>query len=128
MDCTFCHRNVDKEAAASVPATGLCMTCPSDVGDGLTGIEKMRDLYSDGRSIKWVRVHRVPDHVHFVHEAHIRYFTEKEGIETSQVCSTCHGEVAKMDKVKQVENLKMGDCVNCHKENNAPTDCVTCHY
>ena len=128
MDCTFCHRNVEKEAAASVPATGLCMTCHSDVGDGVTEIEKMRDLYSDGRSIKWVRVHRVPDHVHFVHEAHIRYFTEKEGIEASQVCSTCHGDVAKMDKVKQVENLKMGDCVNCHKQNNAPTDCATCHY
>ena len=61
-------------------------------------------------------------------QAHIRYFTEKEGIEARQVCSTCHGDVAKMEKVKQVENLKMGDCVNCHKENNAPTDCVTCHY
>ena len=26
MDCTFCHSTVEKEAAASVPATGLCMT------------------------------------------------------------------------------------------------------
>ena len=72
MDCTFCHRNVEKEAAASVPAAGLCMTCHSSVGDDLEGISKMRDLYEDGRSIHWVRVHRVPDHVHFVHEAHIR--------------------------------------------------------
>ncbi|MFL2784778.1 MAG: cytochrome c3 family protein [Dehalococcoidia bacterium] len=128
MDCTFCHRNVEKEAAASVPATGLCMTCHSEVGDGLEGIEKMRDLYEDGRSIHWVRVHRVPDHVHFVHEAHIRYFSEAEGVETSQVCQKCHGEVAEMEKVRQVENLKMGDCVDCHKKNAAPTDCSTCHY
>ena len=128
MDCTFCHRNVEKEAAATVPATGLCMTCHSAVGDDLDEIEKMRSLYEDGRSIHWVRVHRVPDHVHFVHEAHIRYFSEKDGIEPSQVCQTCHGDVKEMEKVKQVEPLKMGDCVSCHKENSAPTDCVTCHY
>ena len=128
MDCTFCDRTVEKEAAASVPATGLCMTCHSEVGDGLEGIEKMRDLYEDGRSIHWVRVHRVPDHVHFVHEAHIRYFSEAEGVETSQVCQKCHGDVAEMEKVRQVENLKMGDCVDCHKKNAAPTDCTTCHY
>ena len=136
MDCTFCHRNVEKEAAASVPATGLCMTCHSEVGDGLTGIEKMRDLYSDGRSIKWVRVHRVPDHVHFVHEAHIRYFTEtgnllpsgEQAIVAANVCVVCHGDVGGMEEVKQVRSLKMGDCVDCHRDNGAPTDCTTCHY
>ena len=32
------------------------------------------------------------------------------------------------EKVQQVENLKMGDCVSCHKDNGAPTDCTTCHY
>ena len=128
MDCTFCHRTVQKEAAASVPATGLCMTCHSAVGDGLSEIEKMRSLYEDGRSIQWVRVHRVPDHVRFVHEAHIRYFSESEGIQPSQVCQKCHGDVGKMEKVMQVETLKMGNCVSCHKENAAPTDCTTCHY
>ncbi len=136
MDCTFCHRGVDKEAAAHVPTTGLCMTCHSAVGDGLDGITKMRSLYEDDRSIHWIRVHRVPDHVHFVHEAHIRYFSEKEGIEASAVCSKCHGDVANMEeahgtedgRVKQVEPLKMGHCVDCHKQHNAPTDCATCHY
>ena len=128
MDCTFCHRTVQKAAAASVPATGLCMTCHSAVGDGLSEIEKMRSLYDDGRSIQWVRVHRVPDHVHFVHEAHIRYFSDSEGIEPSQVCQKCHGDVGEMEKVRQVETLKMGNCVSCHKENAAPTDCTTCHH
>ena len=66
--------------------------------------------------------------VHFVHEAHIRYFSEKEGVEVGQVCQKCHGDVAAMEKVQQVENLKMGDCVSCHKDNGAPTDCTTCHY
>ena len=57
-----------------------------------------------------------------------RYFSEKEGVEVGQVCQKCHGDVAAMEKVQQVENLKMGDCVSCHKDNGAPTDCTTCHY
>ena len=32
-----------------------------------------------------------------------------------------------MVKVEQVRPLKMGDCVNCHRDNGAPTDCTTCH-
>jgi len=27
-----------------------------------------------------------------------------------------------------VEPLKMGQCVDCHRKNDAPTDCTTCHF
>ncbi len=128
LDCTFCHRNVTKGVAASVPAVGLCMTCHRTVGDGKPEVEKLRGFHERGMPIDWIRVHRVPDHVHFVHEAHIRYFTEKDNVNAAAVCSTCHGEVGEMTKVKQVRSLKMGDCVDCHRKNDAPTDCTTCHY
>lgn len=128
LDCTFCHRNVTKGAAATIPAVGLCMTCHKTVGDDNLEIEKLRAFADAGDPVDWVRVHRVPDHVHFVHEAHIKYFSERDGILPSAVCSTCHGDVAGMTKVRQVQPLKMSDCVDCHRENNAPTDCTTCHY
>ncbi|GIS30525.1 MAG: hypothetical protein Ct9H90mP2_09080 [Dehalococcoidia bacterium] len=32
------------------------------------------------------------------------------------------GDVASMEKVYQVEPLKRGQCVNCHRKNGAPTD------
>ena len=128
LDCTFCHRNVTKAAAATIPATGLCMTCHQVVGDDNPEVEKLRDTFAAGRPIDWVRVHRLPDHVRFVHEAHIRFFSEKDNVAPSAVCSTCHGDVASMVKVKQVRSLKMGDCVNCHRDWEAPTDCTTCHY
>lgn len=128
LDCTFCHRNVAKEAAASIPAVDFCMSCHKTVGDDNQEIAKLRDIYSQGQPINWLRVHRVPDHVHFVHEAHIRYFSEKEGKAPSEVCSTCHGDVKSMSVVTQVEDLKMKDCVDCHRDNGAPTDCTTCHY
>ena len=129
MDCTFCHRNVTEGAAATIPSAGLCMTCHQVVGDGLPEIEKLREMVVENeRPIDWVRVHRVPDHVHFVHEAHIRFFSERDGIAETAVCATCHGDVGSMEKVEQVRALKMGDCVNCHRDNGAPTDCTTCHY
>ena len=129
MDCTFCHRNVTEGAAATIPSAGLCLTCHQVVGDDLPEIEKLREMVVENeRPIDWVRVHRVPDHVHFVHEAHIRFFSERDGIAETAVCATCHGDVGSMEKVEQVRDLKMGDCVNCHRDNGAPTDCTTCHY
>ena len=129
MDCTFCHRNVTEGAAATIPSAGLCLTCHQIVGDDLPEIEKLREMVVENeRPIDWVRVHRVPDHVHFVHEAHIRFFSERYGIAETAVCATCHGDVGSMEKVEQVRALKMGDCVNCHRDNGAPTDCTTCHY
>ena len=173
LDCTFCHRNVTIGAAATIPAVGLCMTCHKVVDGGLAyanndggeqdqareEIEKLRAIHARGEPIDWVRVHRVPDHVHFVHEAHIRFFSGPKAVvekvrhpadeiklskareidpdagvgeiidvSASAVCSTCHGDVASMVKVRQVRELKMGDCVDCHRQNSAPTDCTTCHY
>lgn len=126
IQCEFCHRNVDKGANASVPAVGQCMFCHKVVnGDNSAvsaekaqEIEKVRAAFNNNEPINWVRVHRVPDHVRFVHEAHIQ-----AGFQ----CSQCHGDVAGMDKVKQVRSLNMGDCLGCHRENNAPTDCTICH-
>lgn len=122
LDCTFCHRNVDKGANASVPAVQQCMFCHSVVtGSGeqqQREIGKVREAFQNGDGIDWIRVHRVPDHVRFVHSAHI-----KAGVS----CATCHGPVETMKKVAQVRPLKMGDCVSCHRANNAPTDCTTCH-
>ena len=126
IECQFCHRNVDKGANASVPAVGQCMFCHKVVnGDNpsvqpakATEIQKVRDAFNNNEPINWVRVHRVPDHVRFVHEAHI-----KAGFQ----CSQCHGDVANMERVKQVRSLGMGDCLGCHRTNNAPTDCTICH-
>ncbi len=128
LDCTFCHRNVTEGSAATVPSVGLCMTCHAVVGDELAQVEKLRDYHSQGRPIDWVRVHRLPDHVRFNHKAHIEFFSERDSVAPSAVCATCHGPVATMEKVRQVEPLKMGDCVDCHRDNSAPTDCTTCHY
>ena len=163
IQCEFCHRNVTKGDAATVPAVEQCLFCHKTVtGETNPEIAKLLkfggldasgsvDPSSTPQPIDWERVHRVPDHVQFAHEPHIRYFTQSEDgmaqaiqraidndislsdppLPTEMVeatCTICHSKVRAMDKVKQERRLKMGDCVDCHRDNNAPTDCVTCHY
>ena len=135
IDCQFCHRTVSTDEAASIPAVEQCLFC-HDFGkiDGSLSpdpetaeaeIAKITDAFHGSLAgdpptpIDWARVHRLPDHVQFVHEPHIT---------AGLTCSTCHGDVAAMEVVKQVRNLKMRDCVDCHRDLNAPTDCATCHY
>ena len=125
IECAFCHRTADKGEAAGIPAIQQCMFCHKDLGEGQfikaesEELARLTGLFERGIPIDWKRVHRLPDHVQFVHQPHISV-----GI----ACSTCHGDVGKMTKVEQVRDLKMGDCVDCHRANNAPTDCVACHY
>ena len=163
LDCTFCHRTVTREATAGVPAVELCTFCHKVIGSAdKVELEALRGagLAPFVGAINWQRVHRLPDHVRFVHEPHIRYLTNHPDriknnpmvadgtaiapdgtVAAAQVCSTCHGDVKTMDKVKQVEPLKMGQCVNCHRDSKfeftvdgeiktrtAPTDCATCHF
>ncbi len=130
IDCLFCHRNVSEGKAATIPAVEQCMICHKVISTGVPEFEQVRQdfLAGNAKPIQWVRVHRLPDHVRFVHEAHITFFTRQENVAPSAVCATCHGDVAAMAKVEQVRSLKMGDCVDCHRQYNAPTDCTTCHY
>ncbi len=142
IQCEFCHRNVVKGEAATLPAVEQCIFCHETItGQGNLEIEKLLAyaglvLNPEGtpvpsltpQPINWERVHRLPDHVQFAHEPHVRFFTQVQGMPLQQACSQCHGNVAAMTKVKQVRTLKMGDCVDCHRDNNAPTDCATCHY
>lgn len=144
IDCVFCHRTVATERMASIPAVEQCYYCHKIVGQAagenaaLAGIATMNELtgfdgasrqFIDARPINWVRVHRLPDHVRFVHEKHVAYFAGQPeyGI-SSATCTICHGKVETMEKVRQDRDLRMGDCVDCHREYGAPTDCTTCHY
>lgn len=126
IDCTFCHRNATTGASAGLPAVEQCAFCHAPGGSAAVGVakdnaevQKLVQTYEKGQPIDWVKVHRLPDHVQFVHEAHIR---------AGFSCSTCHGDVQSMEQMRQVRSLRMGDCVACHRANNAPTDCAVCHY
>lgn len=147
IQCEFCHRNVTKGAPATVPAVETCLFCHKDIDGGTVNaqeeINKVRTAFDTDTPIDWARVHRLPDHVRFIHEAHIRYFTDEtigvkygingeelsESPDVAQTCTICHGDVANKEVVqpKTGQSLKMGTCLDCHRVNSAPTDCTVCH-
>ena len=129
IDCQFCHRTVSTDEAASIPPVEQCLFCHgagkvdgskfSDPTFAKAEIAKLVDDSGNPQAIDWTRVHRLPDHVQFVHAPHIQ-----NGVP----CTACHGDVGSMEVVQEVNNLKMRACVDCHRNNGAPTDCSTCHY
>ena len=160
IQCEFCHRNVTKGEAATVPAVEQCLFCHKNItGETVTAraeIGKFRQGLVAGEAIDWDklepidwnRVHRLPDHVRFIHEAHIRFFTDdqsggqvsairfdingdevNQALTVAQTCSICHGDVANKTVVqpKTGQSLKMGTCLDCHRNNDVATDCTICH-
>ncbi len=116
--CEFCHRGVETQAAATIPSVQQCMFCHGVIATDRPGVQLLRAAWETDTPIEWRRVHRLPDHVRFVHEPHI-----SAGV----ACETCHGQVAEMTEVRQVRSLNMGDCMNCHRESGGSLDCATCH-
>ena len=134
IPCMYCHVTAEKSRHASVPAMNVCLNCHSVVKGDSPHIQKMKALYEKGQAFQWVRVHDMPDHVYFPHNRHIA-----RGVQ----CETCHGDVAKMERVYQATKMSMGWCLDCHRGQTtpdylykegekrgpvAPVNCNTCHY
>ncbi len=162
IDCLYCHIGAEQSRHAGIPATSICMNCHQFVTATMGAVRaednlateqhrkpqlvisaELRKLY-DAMAldesltplpdtapvpVPWIKVHNLPDYVYFDHRAHTL-----AGVD----CQRCHGAVESMERVRQVEDLTMGWCVNCHRRVNetgiagqqvtASTDCVTCHY
>ena len=106
IDCRYCHTSVETSAVAGVPPTKTCMNCHSVLYADSPYLEPVRESFRTGESIKWVRVHRLPDYVYFNHSIHVN-----KGVG----CSTCHGSVNQMPLVFQASPLLMEWCLDCHR-------------
>ena len=137
IDCKYCHVAVERSRHASVPSLNICMNCHTSVKTDSPLIQKLAKHYYEGKPIAWEKVHLLPEFVKFNHAPHVN-----AGID----CTTCHGPVETMARVKQVETLSMGFCVDCHRvhqdinmgrekkkiksglREGPPINCSTCHY
>ena len=112
IDCQYCHTTVRSSKSAGIPEVNVCWNCHSLVRDGSYSgkyeINKIVDAWESGKPIPWIRVHNLQDHVFFSHAQHV----EVGKIE----CATCHGDIEQMHRVRQVSDLSMGWCINCHRD------------
>ena len=118
IDCRYCHTTADDSKSAGIPATNLCMNCHIVVREGSHSgkfeISKVVEANETGKSIEWVRIHNLPDHVYFSHAIHVG--------SGKLDCKQCHGPVEEMDIMRQNSDLSMGWCVNCHRETKVDFD------
>lgn len=162
IPCMYCHTGAEQGRHAGIPSADVCMNCHKNVQATFgalraeealakeeqrpvnpivsTEIQKLYDaLGLDGAlkrdptrpttPIRWKQVHRLPDYAYFDHSVHVG-----SGVS----CQTCHGPVEAMERVRQHSTLRMGWCVNCHRDVNAhgvngrkvdaSLDCAACHY
>jgi hypothetical protein len=160
--CLYCHYGAASSRHAGVPAASLCMNCHRLVTASRDSVleeygeaerarrparpvvsPELQKLYDalglDGNlqpdpnrqpePIAWVRVHNLPAFSCFDHRPHVA---------AGVACQQCHGPVETMERVRQVADLSMGWCVNCHRDSartgvagravRPSTDCSACHY
>ena len=80
---------------------GRTLPCHGAVQITTLHFDSVRD-----RSLRWIRVHDLPDFVYFNHSIHV-----KKGMG----CETCHGRVDQMPLMRQVQSLQMEWCLDCHR-------------
>jgi Cytochrome c7 and related cytochrome c len=121
MDCRYCHYAAEVSSSPGLPSLDSCMGCHLLVGGANPEVAKVREAFTERRPIEWVEVHRLPSFVRFPHMRHV--------VSDAEItCQDCHGEVQRMPQVYQFSSLTMGWCLECHKKEEATTDCTACHY
>lgn len=181
VSCLYCHSGAEKSRHAGIPSANVCMNCHRFVTAPFGAvraedeqakkenraprrivspeIQKIYDALALNAQLQpdpgkrpapiaWTKVHNLPDFVYFDHRPHVN---------AGVACQTCHGPVEAMERVRQMQDLSMGWCVNCHRDINragldgkgnftsapapaaqgptpvtrrvyASIDCSTCHY
>jgi uncharacterized paraquat-inducible protein A len=124
IPCLYCHYAATRSQHAGIPAASVCMNCHGMLTRQTAEIQKLRESVLQRRPIRWIKVHNLPDFVHFDHSQHVR---------ASVACQACHGPVERMARVTQQMPLTMGFCLSCHEargvgDRGERTDCARCHY
>jgi len=125
IDCQYCHFSAERSVDAGIPPVSSCMGCHLIVQgrNYPEEVDKLRDFWNRGEAIPWARIYKVPDHVKFPHMRHVA--ADAGALE----CQECHGQVEEIRVIEEVaQPLKMGWCVQCHRDNDASIDCTVCHY
>jgi len=112
IDCQYCHTTVTRSKHAGIPDVNICWNCHSIVREGSHSgkhqIGKVVTAWESATPIQWIKVYNLQDHVFFSHAQHVTVGKVE--------CATCHGPVEEMDRVRQVGDLSMGWCINCHRD------------
>jgi len=121
IGCETCHEGVATGPVAGLPSVKTCMICHEAIATDRPRIQQITAMRDKGLDLNWVRVYG------YVREAHVK-FNHAPHIRAKVECATCHGNIGEQTVAQRNVDLNMGFCVTCHRENDAPIDCLTCHF
>jgi hypothetical protein len=116
--CTTCHAETESGELVDIPDVPKCMSCHSSITPRTSAEQKLAAFAKQNRDADWVRVYQIPTFVRFSHRQHAQAGTQ---------CDVCHGPVATRTSLRREKQLSMGECMTCHRENNASIECGSCH-
>lgn len=130
IDCAYCHRGARTGDIAGVPSVSECAGCHTVIKDYKgpqaamkpkfdEELQKLQKFIQEKQSIEWGKYYDLSEHVKFSHQSHVA-----KGVD----CAACHGDVAKMNTIRLVNQPNMGWCISCHKAKDAPINCSVCHF
>src|SRR5687767_13736717 len=70
-------------------------------------LEPLREASAHSSALRWQRVHYLPDFAYSHHSVHVA---------AGVGCVSCHGRVDETANVRQVEDLCMRRCLDCHRD------------
>lgn len=112
IDCNYCHTVANFSLSAGIPSNNTCLNCHNVIREGANSgrfeINKIHEAAESGEPVRWIRIHKLPDHSFFSHAQHVN----AGGV----ACQDCHGPVEEMHLIRQVEDLSMGWCLTCHRD------------
>lgn len=121
MACTDCHAGAQNEARATLPPLATCLVCHETALTQSPEENKLRTLAAAHQEPAWAPLTRVPSHVYFSHRRHVAL--------AKMECVTCHGAMEKLTAPPRrlFRPLTMSNCIGCHTQKGASTDCNDCH-
>ncbi len=116
--CTVCHRGGGTAARAGIPDVAVCARCHATAPAGTSAVW---EAALSRKTIAWVQVTQLPDHVMFSHRRHTRL----GGLQ----CESCHGDMKQRltPPGRSPVRLDMTTCLSCHHREGAAEDCAACH-
>ena len=113
MSCTACHSAAQRSPRAGIPDTKSCLGCHQHILPDSPLIAPLRAAADPqfpgytGEPVRWVMVNRLSGHAYFNHMAHLN-----RGIG----CTSCHGDVAGMERISAPRDARMQWCLDCHRD------------
>lgn len=124
LQCDACHTDAETSTYAGLPGKEICLDChdiDDEEDDPNPEKAKLFSFVDVDEDIPWNRVALTKPDVFFSHRRHVA--------SARLDCERCHPDEARLTSPPSTARLvmTMDDCIACHNENRASTDCLACH-